>query len=134
MSLLVKDPASGALPATDTADGRLARSGPEAAWLEFRSVLRCQAQWYGGEVFAADRWFPSSRPCSDCEGPRDAMRLHVRTWACEGGITHDRDVSTARSLLAAGLAASACGASTRPQRNTPGGQSVMKQVVPRRGL
>ncbi|MEV0185811.1 hypothetical protein AB0I54_42080 [Streptomyces sp. NPDC050625] len=106
MSLLVKGPASGTLPATDTADGRFARSGPDAAWREFRSVLRL----------------------------RDTMRLHVRTRTCEGGITHDRDVSTARSLLADGLAASACGASTRSQRNTPGGQSVMKQEVPRREL
>ncbi|MFC6055913.1 RNA-guided endonuclease TnpB family protein, partial [Streptomyces pratens] len=37
----------------------------------------------------------------------------------------------AKNLLAAGLAAAACGDGVRPQRSTPGGQSSMKQE-PRR--
>jgi putative transposase len=48
------------------------------------------------------------------------------------GRAHDRDVNAAKNLLAAGLAASVCGAGVRPQRSSPGGQSVMKQKTPRR--
>ncbi|MFF8940762.1 RNA-guided endonuclease InsQ/TnpB family protein [Streptomyces sp. NPDC014864] len=114
-------------------NGRLARAISEAAWSDFRSMLEYKAQWYGREVIAVDRWFPSSKLCSHCGALQEKMPLHVRTWTCEGcGITHDRDVNAAHNLLAAGLAVSACGAGVRPQRRTPGGRPAMKQETLRR--
>ncbi|WP_406379550.1 RNA-guided endonuclease InsQ/TnpB family protein [Streptomyces sp. NBC_01618] len=110
----------------------LARAISDAAWAEFRSLLEYKAQWHGREVIAVDRFFPSSRLCSVCGTLQDKMLLHVRTWTCACGTTHDRDVNAARNLLAAGRAVSACGAGVRPQRRTPGGQSAMKQEVSRR--
>ncbi|MGW7520289.1 zinc ribbon domain-containing protein [Streptomyces sp. NPDC054796] len=62
-----------------------------------------------------------------------AEQGNVRTWTCEGcGTSHVRDVNAAKNLLAAGRAVQACGAGVRPQRSSPGGQSVMKQEVSRR--
>ncbi|WP_065963096.1 RNA-guided endonuclease InsQ/TnpB family protein [Streptomyces sparsogenes] len=113
-------------------NGKLARAISDAAWSEFRSLLEYKAQWYGREVIAVDRWFPSSKLCSVCGTLRDKLPLHVRTWTCDCGTTHDRDVNAARNILAAGLAVSACGAGVRPQRSTPGGQSATKQEPPRR--
>src|SRR5690348_6549088 len=113
---------------------RLARAISDAAWGEFRSMLEYKARWYGREVIAVDRWFPSSKLCSACGSLRVKMPLRVRTWTCDCGTTHDRDVNAARNILAAGLAVSACGAGVRPQRNTPGGQSATKQEVLRREL
>ncbi|MEV5081791.1 zinc ribbon domain-containing protein, partial [Streptomyces sp. NPDC056159] len=55
----------------------------------------------------------------------------VRSWTCDCGTTHDRDVNAAKNLLAAGLAVSACGAGVRPQRSTPGGQLAVKQETQR---
>ncbi|MCX5309376.1 RNA-guided endonuclease TnpB family protein [Streptomyces sp. NBC_00154] len=110
----------------------LARAISDAAWAEFRSLLEYKAQWYGREVIAVDRFFPSSKLCSVCGTLQGKMPLHVRTWTCACGTTHDRDVNAARNLLAAGRAVSACGAGVRPQRRTPGGQSAMKQEVSRR--
>jgi putative transposase len=95
-------------------------------------MLEYKAQWYGREVITIDRWFPSSKLCSVCGALQEKMPLHVRTWTCTCGITHDRDVNAANNLLAAGLAVSACGAGVRPQRRTPGGQSAMKQEPSRR--
>src|SRR5882757_8305018 len=83
---------------------------------------------------AAGRWFPSSKLCSVCGSVRDKLPLHIRSWTCGCGATHDRDVNAARNILAAGLAVSACGAGVRPQRSSPGGQSVMKQEALRREL
>ncbi|MFI0821727.1 RNA-guided endonuclease InsQ/TnpB family protein [Streptomyces sp. NPDC021098] len=109
-------------------NGTLARAISDAAWREFRTMLEYKARWYGREVIVVDRWFPSSRLCSDCGTLAEAMPLHVRTWTCRGcGATHDRDVNAAKNLLAAGLAVSVCGAGVRPQRRTPGGQSATKQ-------
>ncbi|MFF7601311.1 RNA-guided endonuclease InsQ/TnpB family protein [Streptomyces mirabilis] len=111
---------------------KLARAISDAAWSEFRSMLEYKAQWYGREVIAVDRWFPSSRLCSACNTLRDTMPLHVRTWTCDCGVTHDRDVNAANNLLAAGLAVTVCGAGVRPQRSTPDGQSATKQKPSRR--
>ncbi|MDI6519991.1 RNA-guided endonuclease TnpB family protein [Streptomyces coelicoflavus] len=110
----------------------LARAISDAAWSEFRSMLEYKAQWYGREVIAIDRWFPSSKLCSTCGTLQDKMPLNVRTWTCDCGTTHDRDVNAAKNILAVGLTASVCGAGVRPQRNTPGGQSATKQKTPRR--
>ncbi|WPB90163.1 RNA-guided endonuclease InsQ/TnpB family protein [Streptomyces malaysiensis] len=113
-------------------NGKLARAISDAAWSEFRSMLEYKAQWYGREVIAIDRWFPSSKLCSVCGSLQDGMPLHVRTWTCDCGTTHDRDVNAAKNILAVGLTASVCGAGVRPQRRTPGGQSAMKQKPLRR--
>jgi putative transposase len=111
---------------------RLARAISDAAWSEFRSMLEYKAQWYGREVIAVDRWFPSSRLCSACGTLQEKMPLHVRTWTCDCGTTHDRDVNAAHNLLAAGLAVTVCGAGARPQRSTPDRQPATKQKIPRR--
>jgi putative transposase len=114
-------------------NGSLARAISDAAWREFRTMLEYKAAWYGREVIAVDRWFPSSKLCSACGTLADKMPLNVRTWTCNGcGVSHDRDVNAARNLLAAGQAVTVCGDGVRPQRNTPGGQSSVKQKTPAR--
>ncbi|MFE2187616.1 RNA-guided endonuclease InsQ/TnpB family protein [Streptomyces sp. NPDC059455] len=114
-------------------NGKLSRAISDAAWSQFRSMLEYKAAWYGREVIAVDRWFPSSKLCSACGTLQKRMPLSVRTWTCGCGTNHDRDVNAAKNLLAAGLAVSACGAGVRPQRESSRtGQSVTKQEVPRR--
>ncbi|WP_443080057.1 zinc ribbon domain-containing protein [Streptomyces sp. P9-A2] len=75
-------------------------------------------------------------PCGRRAVPAAAkkMPLHVRTWTCTCGTTHDRDVNAAKNLLAAGPAVAVCGAGevVRPQRSSPDGQSATKQNPPRR--
>jgi putative transposase len=105
----------------------LARAISDAAWSEFRRMLEYKADWYGRTVIVVDRWFPSSKRCSVCGVVQAAMPLSVRVWTCGCGATHDRDVNAAKNLLAAGRAVTVCGAGVRPQRSSPGGQSVRKQ-------
>jgi IS605 OrfB family transposase len=61
----------------------LARAISDASWSEFRSMLEYKAAWYGREVIAVDRFFPSSRLCSVCGTLQEKMPLSVRTWTCE---------------------------------------------------
>ncbi|MFC8271593.1 RNA-guided endonuclease InsQ/TnpB family protein [Streptomyces sp. NPDC057271] len=110
-----------------------ARAISDAAWAEFRSMLEYKAAWYGREVVVVDRFFPSSELCSHCGTLAEERPPGVRTWTCDRcGATHDRDVNSARNLLAAGLAVTVCGAGVRPQRRIPGGQSATKQKPSRR--
>jgi putative transposase len=111
---------------------KLARAISDAAWSDFRNMLEYKAAWYGREVIAVDRFFPSSKLCSHCGTLQGMMPLIVRIWTCDCGTTHDRDVNAARNLLAAGLAVTVCGAGVRPQRSSPGGQSATKQKTARR--
>ncbi|MFI9365136.1 RNA-guided endonuclease InsQ/TnpB family protein [Kitasatospora sp. NPDC053057] len=108
---------------------KLARSISDASWTELRSMLEYKTEWYGRDLVTIDRWFPSSKLCSACGTIRDKMPLNVRAWECDCGAVHDRDVNAARNILAAGLAAAACGDGVRPQRSTPGGRSSVKQEV-----
>lgn len=83
---------------------RLARAITDAAWREMRSMLEYKCSWYGRELVVIDRWFPSSKRCSECGAVQEAMPLGVRTWTCPCGAVHDRDVNAARNILAVGLA------------------------------
>nr|WP_312869373.1 RNA-guided endonuclease TnpB family protein [Saccharothrix ecbatanensis] len=95
----------------------LARAISDASWSELRSMLEYKCDWYGRDLVVVDRWFPSSKTCSDCGYLLDLLPLRVREWTCPGcGVSHDRDVNAARNILAAGQAVTACGAAVRPTR------------------
>jgi len=94
---------------------RLAKSISDASWSEFTTQLKYKAQWYGRTVITVDKWFPSSKRCSNCGHTVEKMPLNVRSWTCPCcGTTHDRDINAARNVLAAGLAVSAHGESVSP--------------------
>jgi putative transposase len=93
----------------------LAKSISDASWSEFVRQLEYKAQWYGRTLVGIDRWYPSSKRCSDCGYTVARMPLNVRSWTCpECGSIHDRDINAARNVLAAGLAVSAHGESVSP--------------------
>lgn len=93
----------------------LAKSISDASWAEFVRQLEYKAHWYGRTLVGIDRWYPSSKRCSDCGHTVSKLPLSVREWVCpECGATHDRDINAARNVLAAGLAVSAHGESVSP--------------------
>ncbi|MFG1993752.1 RNA-guided endonuclease InsQ/TnpB family protein [Actinoplanes sp. NPDC048988] len=97
----------------------LARAIHDASWGLFRTLLEYKAAEYGRTLLVVPRWYPSTRLCSVCRLLAQKIDLSVRKWTCTGcGTRHDRDVNAARNILAAGLAATACGADIRPQRGT----------------
>ncbi|MEU9789778.1 RNA-guided endonuclease TnpB family protein [Streptomyces sparsogenes] len=110
----------------------LARAISDASWTDLRSMLEYKCTWYGRELVVIDRWFPSSKLCGACGTVREKLPLDVREWTCDCGAVHDRDVNAARNILAAGLAASACGDGVRPQREfSRTGRSSVKQETQR---
>jgi len=83
---------------------RLAKSVHDAGWAQFTAMLEYKATRYGRTFGKVDRWFPSTRMCSECGVIGAKLGLSVRSWACPCGATHDRDINAARNILAAGHA------------------------------
>ncbi|MEU6240662.1 RNA-guided endonuclease TnpB family protein [Streptomyces sp. NPDC047024] len=111
----------------------LARAISDASWTELRWMLEYKCAWYGRELVVIDRFFPSSKLCGACGAVCESLPLDVREWTCDHcGAVHDRDVNAARNILAAGLAATACGGGVRPQRESSRtGRSSVKQETRR---
>ncbi|MFG1755597.1 RNA-guided endonuclease InsQ/TnpB family protein [Streptosporangium sandarakinum] len=95
---------------------RLAKSVHDAGWSQFIAMLEYKAKLYGRTFHRIDRWFPSSKLCSECGALQESMPLNVRSWICACGAAHDRDVNAAINILAAGRAdrRNACGGPVRP--------------------
>lgn len=93
----------------------LAKSISDASWGEFVRQLEYKSLWYGRTLVGIDRWYPSSKRCSDCGHTIPKMPLKVREWVCpECGSIHDRDINAARNVLTAGLAGLVCGENVSP--------------------
>ena len=94
---------------------RLAKSISDAGWSEFVRQLEYKSLWYGRTLVGIDRWYPSSKRCSDCGHTVSKLPLSVREWACpDCGTIHDRDVNASRNILTAGLAGLVCGENVSP--------------------
>ncbi|WP_142525984.1 RNA-guided endonuclease InsQ/TnpB family protein, partial [Methylacidimicrobium cyclopophantes] len=90
----------------------LARSIADMSFFEFRRQLEYKAARRGVRIVVADRWFASSKSCSDCGNKLEALPLSVRKWRCPAcGAIHDRDLNAAIHLrnLAVSSTVSACG-------------------------
>ena len=94
---------------------KLARAISEQGWREFRTMLEYKADWYGREIQVADRFFPSSKLCSNCGEKNSGLTLSHRKWKCrECDTIHDRDVNAAINLTV-GRTVTACGEGVRPE-------------------
>jgi putative transposase len=80
---------------------RLARAVSDAGFGEFVRQLQYKTDWYSSKLWAADRWYPSSKTCSSCGAINAGLTLSDRTWICTCGVEHDRDHNAARNLLTA---------------------------------
>lgn len=67
---------------------------------EFNRQIEYKAQMYGKQIYRVDRFFPSSKTCSNCGCVQEKMPLHIREWTCpDCGAHHDRDINAATNLL-----------------------------------
>ena len=103
---------------------KLAKAISDCGWGTFTNFLAYKLERNGGKLIEIDRWFPSSKLCSNCFYQIGEMSLEVREWTCPHCNTHhDRDGNAAiniraegiRMLKAEGSAVSAVGGEIRPR-------------------
>ena len=83
----------------------LARSVSDAALGEFRRQLEYKTARTGAVLRVVDRWFPSSKTCSNCGVVKAKLSLSERTFNCDScGASMDRDLNAAINIKVAGSA------------------------------
>ena len=76
----------------------LAQAIADVGLYEFRRQLQYKGSWYGCDVLLADRFFPSTKPCSQCGHERE-ISLAERVYRCEMcGLVLERDLNAAINL------------------------------------
>jgi putative transposase len=109
---------------------RLARHVADAGFGEIRRQLTYKGRRNACPTIVADRWYPSSKTCSNCGATKAKLLLHVRVFDCdECPLVMDRDENAARNLVALAAACTtgtgvagdqgAARASTRPACRSP---------------
>jgi putative transposase len=88
------------------------RAAADMGWGQFRRQLEYKVARANGVLKAIDRFYPSSKTCSECGHKLDKLPLKTRRWECPGcGAEHDRDVNASKNIrnTAAGVAVAARG-------------------------
>jgi putative transposase len=81
---------------------RLAKSVHDAGWAQLLRLIAEKAESCNRTFHQIGRFVPTSQMCSACgvlDGPKP---LSVRSWECDCGAVHDRDVNAAKNILAVG--------------------------------
>lgn len=76
---------------------RLSKHLSDAALSGLLTKVQYKAEQYGTEIVEAGRWFPSSKTCSVCGLVNDQLGMR-KSWTCECGAQHDRDLNAALNL------------------------------------
>ena len=83
---------------------KLARAIADVGWGEFVRMLQYKGKWYGKNIIKVDKWFASSKTCSNCGHILEELDLSVRGWTCgKCHLTHDRDINAAQNIQIMGL-------------------------------
>jgi putative transposase len=79
---------------------KLSKQISDVAWGQFLALLEYKGDLYGCEINRVDRFFPSSKRCSNCGYIKEDLILKDREWDCPECYTHhDRDINAAQNIL-----------------------------------
>ena len=81
----------------------LAKAIQEVGFYKFKETLVSKSLVNDKKVVFIDRFYPSSKTCSECGYKKRDLKLRDRFWICpECGAEHDRDLNAARNILLEG--------------------------------
>ncbi len=100
---------------------KLSRAIHNVAWSKFISMIEYKSQWNDRIVVKVDKFYPSSKTCSNCGHIYHGLKLSERHWQCSScHANHDRDENACLNLFnykqyTVGTTANACGGNIRPK-------------------
>jgi putative transposase len=82
---------------------RWGRKVSDLSWAMFVSILEYQATKNGCVVKKIDKWYPSSKTCSQCGKVKEKLGLGERVYKCSRcGFELDRDLNASRNIFIEG--------------------------------
>jgi|SRR5215211_1165432 len=93
---------------------KLSRSVLDASFGEFLRQVEYKATWSHQRSIKVGRFFASTKLCSECGTLNPNLTLSDRTWLCDCGAQHDRDLNASRNILAEGMRLLAAGQTDNP--------------------
>lgn len=72
-------------------------------WGIFTTYLRYKLEEEGKRLVKIDKWFPSSKTCSNCGKIKEELSLSERIYSCSCGLEIDRDINAAINIKRQGL-------------------------------
>ena len=83
---------------------KLSKAISDTSFYQFRSMLEYKCKWYGKELIVIDRFYPSSKTCSNCGWKNDNLILSDRVFKCDNCHTRiDRDLNAAINIKRVGV-------------------------------
>ena len=77
----------------------LSKAIAEQCLYDFKVKLKYKCEFNGIEFVEADKWYPSSKTCSECGHIKSRLSLSERTYICEDcGVAIDRDYNASINL------------------------------------
>lgn len=81
-------------------DKSIAKQVQKIGLYEFIRQMKYKCEWSGIRFEQVDRYFPSSKICSNCFNIKKDLKLSDRTYYCEKcGLTIDRDFNASINLM-----------------------------------
>lgn len=74
------------------------KSVSDNGWGMFVNMLDYKLKEQGKQLKKIDKWFPSSKTCSNCGAVKDELTLSERIYHCKCGFVCDRDINAAVNI------------------------------------
>ena len=79
---------------------KLSRAISDLGFYELKRQLVYKANQWGKIIKSVDRFYPSSKTCSNCGYKLESLSLSTRYWTCPNCNTnHDRDINASINIL-----------------------------------
>ena len=83
---------------------KLAQSLSDVSLGIFYTMLEYKSKWNDKSFVKIDRFFPSSKTCSNCGWINQDLNLSIREWTCPScNEHHDRDFNASKNILKQGI-------------------------------
>jgi putative transposase len=79
------------------------KSVSDNGWGKFRNMLHYKLSEQGKQLVVIDKWYPSTKLCSNCGSIKEALSLSERIYQCGCGFVCDRDTNAAINIRKQGL-------------------------------